>query len=105
MKKSEQKLINERCAIAYETATSEQWNARAIKQLRTCKAWVFETDEFYILQSYQTVVAVIDKCTDTLYDCLRTVYGYTATSAQHIAKFNKDYGAGAWGCQERLTAR
>ena len=105
MKKSEQKIINERCEIAYETATSEQWNARAIKQLRSCTAWVFETDEFYILQSYQTVVAVIDKNTDTLYDCLRTVYGYTATSAQHIAKFDKDYGAGAWGCQERLTAR
>lgn len=31
--------------------------------------------------------ALYDKSADTLYDVLRGVYGYTATSAQHIAKF------------------
>lgn len=103
MKKSEQKLINERCAIAYEEALCEDvWNAY---RLRTCSAVVESTENFYRLRSYQTIVAVIDKNTDTLYDCLRTVYGYTATSAQHISKFNKDFGSGLYGCQERLTAR
>ena len=36
---------------------------------------------------------------------LRAVYGYTSTSAQHISKFDKDYGRGTWGCKERVTYR
>ena len=103
MKKSEQKLINERCMIAYEDALEE--DVIDAKRLRTCKAIVYETENYYILRSYNTVVAVIDKEFDTLYDCLRVVYGYTSTSAQHIAKFNHDYCSGSWGCTERLTAR
>ena len=103
MKKSEQKLINERCMIAYEDALEE--DVIDAKRLRTCKAIVYETENYYILRSYNTVIAVIDKEFDTLYDCLRVVYGYTSTSAQHIAKFNHDYCSGSWGCTERLTAR
>ena len=103
MKKSEQKLMNERCMIAYENALEE--DVIDAKRLRTCKAIVYETENYYILRSYNTVVAVIDKEFDTLYDCLRVVYGYTSTSAQHIAKFNHDYCSGSWGCTERLTAR
>ena len=103
MKKSEQKLINERCMIAYENALEE--DVIGAKRLRTCKAIVYETENYYILRSYNTVVAVIDKALDTLYDCLRIVYGYTSTSAQHITKFNHDYCLGARGCTERLTAR
>ena len=107
MKKSEQKLINERCMIAFEEAINEleYFGAIDCNKLRTCTALVYETEEFYILQSYRTIIAVIDKSTDTLYDCLRIVYGYTAPSAQHISKFDKDYGQGKWGCTERLTAR
>lgn len=66
-------------------------------QLRRCSADVYETDNLYVLRSYSTIVAVIDKTTDTLYDFLRYVYGYTATSAQHIAKFKHDYGASKFG--------
>ena len=72
-------------------------------QLRTCQAYVYETYSFYVLQSYETVVAIIDKTTDTCYDFLREVYGYSNTSAQHISKFDKDYGRGAYGCKERVT--
>ena len=103
MKKQEQKLINERCMIAYDNALEE--TIIDAKRLRTCNAIVYETENYYILRSYNTVVAVIDKSFDTLYDCLRVVYGYTSTSAQHITKFNKDYCSGSWGCTERLTAR
>lgn len=103
MKKSEQKLINERCMIAYDNALEE--TIIGAKRLRTCSAIVYETENYYILKSYSTVIAVIDKTFDTLYDCLRVVYGYTATSAQHISKFDKNYCSGAWGCSERLTAR
>ena len=60
-------------------------------RLRTCQAYVIETTNFIVLKSYYTVVAFIDKRTNTMYDVLRTVYGYTATSAKHIAKFRHDY--------------
>lgn len=74
-------------------------------RLRTCKACVYETTNYYILQSYGTLVACIDKEKDTLVDVLRLVYGYTSTSAQHISKFNKDYCKGKWGCEGRVTWR
>lgn len=75
------------------------------KRLRTCQAMVYETPSFYVLRSYRTVIAIIEKSTDTCYDFLRGVYGYTNTSAQHISKFDKDYGRGAWGCAYRVTYR
>ena len=75
------------------------------KRLRSCSAWVAETDNYYILKSYNTMVAFIDKRTDTLYDVLRLVYGYTATSAQHISKFEKDYCRGKWNCTNRFQWR
>lgn len=74
-------------------------------RLRTCQAYVYETFSFYVLRSYSTVVAIIDKNNDICYDFLRAVYGYTSTSAQHISKFDKDYGHGAYGCKKRVTYR
>lgn len=64
-----------------------------ICRLRKCNATVWETERWYLLQSYATFVAAIDKQTGIMYDFLRYVYGYTATSAQHIAKFATDYQA------------
>lgn len=64
-----------------------------IGRLRKCNATVWETERWYLLQSYATFVAAIDKQTGIMYDFLRYVYGYTATSAQHIAKFATDYQA------------
>ena len=78
---------------------------RFVKRLRTCQAYVYEVPSFYVLRSYNTVVAIIEKKTDTCYDFLRGVYGYTNTSAQHISKFDKDYGRGGYGCKERVTYR
>lgn len=75
------------------------------KRLRTCQAYVYETPSFYVLRSYNTVVAIIEKSTDICYDFLRAVYGYTNTSARHISKFDKDYGRDTWGCKERVTYR
>lgn len=98
MKKEEQRKTNELVVEAFKRAIAElyseyrgMWNA-PFTRLRSCKAWVYETESFYLLESYRTVVAVIDKSTNDLYDALRTVYGYTATSAQHISKFRTDYG-------------
>lgn len=71
-------------------------------RLRSCKAWVYETPNYYFLRSYNTIIAFIDKTTDTCYDVLRLVYGYTSTSAHHISKFCHDYGMGKWGCEYEM---
>ena len=111
MRKSEQMEINMICETEFERAKAElreacepggQYNRY---RLRTCTAWVIETEKYYLLQSYGTLIACINKTTDTLFDVLRIVYGYTATSAQHISKFEKDYGQDKWGCHNRYTAR
>lgn len=70
-----------------------------LKRLRSSSAYVLETDNYFLLRSYRTIVAVIDKSTSICYDALRYVYGYTSTSAHHIAKFRTDYsGAYKFSC-------
>ena len=116
MKKSEQKCENLNAEIhldmfrdAMHSAITSIYNTR---RLRNCYAEVFylvddTTGEvlYHVLRSYNTIVAFIDPTTDTLYDVFRTVNGYTATSAQHIAKFGQDYGRGKWGCANCVTYR
>ena len=75
--------------IAYSRAIASQ----KLTRLNTCHAWSYVAGNFVILISYKTEVACIDTRTGTCYDYLRKVYGYTATSAQHIAKFMKKFGA------------
>ena len=112
MKKSEQLAINEQViTLVNDFNTTNNYTGNFMR-LRSCSAEVApvidaETWEllYYVLRSYRTIVAAIDVRTDTLYDFLRYVYGYTATSAQHIAKFDKDYGMGKWGCTNRVTYR
>lgn len=65
------------------------------ERLRSCSAHVYRTTHFIILRSYNTIVAAVYQATPTaapvFIDFLRCVYGYTSTSAQHIAKFRHDY--------------
>ena len=112
MKKSEQLAINEQVLTLVNDFNTTNNYTGNFKRLRSCSAEVApvidaKTGEllYYVLRSYRTIVAAIDVRTDTLYDFLRYVYGYTSTSAQHIAKFDKDYGRGKWGCTNRLTYR
>ena len=110
MTKNEQREINQQViALVNNFNTTNNYTGN-FKRLRSCSAEVApvidaETGEllYYVLRSYRTIVAAIDVRTDTLYDFLRYVYGYTSTSAQHISKFSKDYGLGKWGCANRLT--
>lgn len=62
-------------------------------RLRTCNATYGYTEdgEFIYLRSYNTIVCVIDTITGEAVDVLRTEYGYTQTSAQHITKFLNDF--------------
>ena len=102
MKKAEQMKINEEVKKAWNHFACDAGEYITSKRLRSCSATVTTTDKYYILQSYNTVIAIIDRATDTLYDALRLVYGYTATSAKHIAKFSQDYGHGKWRCEHEL---
>ena len=70
------------------------------KQLRSCTAWVYETENYYILKSFNTFIASINKEDNKLFDALRMVYGFTSRSAGQIAKFWHDYGDG-----EKFTFR
>ena len=63
-------------------------NGKKRCKLYSCNAEIWECTGILVLVSYGTPIAVY---TDdwSLYDCLRVVYGYTATSSQHISKFKK----------------
>lgn len=110
MKKSEQIKINDICKSKLAAALNEINSDTKTKRLLYCSAYVFDTKNFYVLKSYNTFIACIEKSTDTLYDALRVVYGYTATSAKHISKFNHGtiyggYSGGTYGCKAVYTAR
>ena len=102
MKRAEQMEINAEVKKAWSEFQSNHGAIQKTARLRSCSAEVITTDRYYILQSYSTVIAIIDRATDTLYDALRMVYGYTATSSKHIAKFRQDYGRDRWGCSKEL---
>ena len=107
MKKAEQLKINKVCSGVFTASMREltrQMYGRPVR-LRTCNAYVYETKHFYILRSYETFIACISKKTSILYDNLRQEYGYTATSAQHVSKFSKDFSIAKWGCEKSYTYR
>lgn len=64
-------------------------------RLNSCNAWYkvcYNGD--IILRSYNTIVAVILSTNkNTCFDFSRVVYGYTATTNQHISKFAKMFYA------------
>lgn len=93
MTRQEQLIINDYCEREIPIVESELVNIVSVKRLRTCTAYVYETDSYYLLKSYATFVAFIRKSDGECFDILRNVYGYSATSAQHIAKFKNDYHA------------
>lgn len=109
MKKSEQSAINEQVLSAIEKFNTSHYYLDNNRRLRSCAASVADAIDcetgkvlYHVLTSYNTVVAIIDVRTNTLYDVLRLVYGYTSTSAQHISKFAQDYGSGRKGCAHVL---
>lgn len=96
MKKTEQKEINKKVESFIDRFNANTEELNSVKQLRSCQAKVYTYDSFYVLQSYGTIVAAIDRDTGIAYDFLRKVYGYTSTSAQHISKFFHDYSFAKW---------
>lgn len=105
MKKSEQIAMNEKAYEIFNSAI-EEWHRdgeSARKKLYHCQAEVIWTIHYEILCSYDTIVACIDKSSGTLVDVLRTEYGYTATSAQHITKFARQYFGSSYGFKKLVT--
>ena len=91
MKKELQRIVNDKVLLIKKAVDNELiFCATGYHQLRRCQAHVIKTAHFYVLQSYNSIVAAID-ADGNLYDFLRCVHGYSATSAQHIAKFYNDY--------------
>ena len=96
-----QQVINELVLKHFNTACGELWRSNTQgKRLRSCTAWVYETENYFVLQSYNTYIAAINKNTGICYDALRNEYGYTSTSNQHVCKFWHDYGDSS---AQRLT--
>ena len=91
MKKELQKIENGIVLQEIEKINADLMNGvQSVSRLRSCSACVLATGNYYLLKSYRTIVAAID-ADGNVYDFLRYVYGYTSTSAQHIAKFRNDY--------------
>lgn len=88
MKRNEQMKINALC-VAYSKLAAqdaERWHSNFVR-LNKCIAATCRTNDFEVLRSYNTIVALYHIKTGLFVDILRREYGYTATSAQHIAKF------------------
>lgn len=98
MKQYNQKCENISASVIFNAACDEldAMQEYKYKRLRSCSAYVFETENYYILKSYDTLVAAIEKHSHYCADVLRMVYGYTSTSAQHISKFFHDYTPYPW---------
>ena len=91
MKKELQQIENDIVLQEIDKINADLSNGvQSVTRLHYCNACVLTTGNYHILKSYRTIVAAID-ADGNLYDFLRYVYGYTSTSAQHIAKFRNGY--------------
>lgn len=102
MKKAEQERIN-----SYILNSLGTFNAKGAQnyanydkiRLRHCTAYVYETEDYYVLRSYSTIVAFIVKKNGDFINFFRYVCSdelnskeYSgATTTQHIWKFRRDY--------------
>ena len=99
MNKVEQYKINCKAVYIWKEALEQlliEHDEITPKKLRSCQAVVYETSDYYILQSYNTLIAVIVKENNTLIDMLRREYAFSRTSVQHISKFSHDYTPYPW---------
>ena len=86
-KKEQQIEINKNAMVGIEL-WEQATTVISRERLYHYNAEILELDNNCLaLTSYGTLVAVFDRLTGFFYDVLRYTYGYTATNAQHIAKF------------------
>ena len=90
MQKLENQLVEQALEKAKKVWTNALKDIDELERLDYCQAWTYQTRGYSFLVSYSTLVAFIDD-SDNMFDVLRLVYGYTATSAKHIAKFRNKF--------------
>lgn len=87
-KKEIQKLENEMVERAWDKAQKVWANASKeldeMERLDYCQAWTYQTRGY-------SFFSLLWNDRGNMYDVLRLVYGYTATSAKHIAKFRNKF--------------
>lgn len=86
MQKHENEMVEKAWKLAKLVWFSQSIEVDESGRLNSCQAWWYKTGGYIFMRSYNTCVAFIDD-KGNMYDVLRLVYGYTATSAKHIAKF------------------
>ena len=90
MQKQENMLVENAWKIAKPAWFSQSIEIDETERLDCCQAWWYKQEDIFFLVSYNTCVAFIDE-NGNMYDILRLVYGYTTTSAKHIAKFRNQF--------------
>ena len=83
-------------SMALYDAYRQQGIQPQVVRLNNCKASIIYCDVYILLRSYQTIVAAYDTRDGTMYDFLRYAFGYSAASAQHIAKFRERFNPRAF---------
>ena len=69
-----------------------------VEQIDSCQAWVIYTPRYIILQSYNTLVAMIDTVSNKIY-CSGT---YSHTTINHIGRFARRYGLNYYDFKEAI---
>ena len=90
MQKHENMIVEQAWEKAQKVWANALKEIDDFERLDYCQAYTYQTRGYTFLMSYNTLVAFIDY-NDQMYDTLRLVYGYTATSAKHIAKFRNKF--------------
>lgn len=86
IQKQENMLVERAWKLAKLVWFSQSIEIDESGRLNRCQAWWYKTGGYIFMRSYNTCVAFIDD-KGNMYDVLRLVYDYNATSAKHIAKF------------------
>lgn len=94
MRKEKQEQVNnyvlKNLDVFRDNHADYYWNYHN-ERLFKCSATVYQSPDYIVLKSYNTIVAFVNRHTGEAFDVLRYVYGYTATSSQHIRKFFNTY--------------
>lgn len=94
MTKREMKVKINREVLSNWARTKEVWDSvpdnATVTRIDYCQCGYIVWRRYIFLVSYSTMIAYIDP-DGVLVDILRLVYGYTATSAKHIAKFRNKF--------------
>lgn len=90
MQRIENQLVEQDWERAKKVWNNVSKELEEVVRLDYCQAWTYQTRGYSFLISNETIVAFVD-VRGILYDVLRLVYGYTATSAKHISKFRNKF--------------